>query len=381
MPPERLIPWLALHLLPGIGPATVRKALERSPDPSEIAFRWPASAWREVPGIDPGAVDDVIAARPFLARRIDEEWREAERRNVRIVPRDSEEYPTMLAALHDPPPVLYIRGEIPEGRVRVSMVGARRATAYGREVARTLAGALASRGAEVVSGGAAGIATAAHRGALDVLGRTIAVMGAGLARPYPACNERLFEEIAASGALLSEFPMQMSPLAENFPRRNRLIAALSAATVVVEARDRSGSSITAGHALEYGREVMAVPGPVTSEASRGCHRLIQQGAKLVATADDVVDELSPMYRDALAAAHAPGSSGSESLVDLSPDESAVLRLFDDPRPIHVDRLADRAPFGIARLQAALLGLVLGGQLDPLPGGYYVARPRKGPVEL
>jgi len=282
----------------------------------------------------------------------------------------------MLAELHDAPIVLYVRGEIPGGRVRVAVVGARRASAYGREVARRLAKDLAARGVEIVSGGARGIDTAAHRGALDAPGRTVAVLGCGMSCNYPAENEALFDAIARSGGVLSEFAMDMQPLPENFPRRNRLIAALAAATVVVEARARSGSLITARHALDYGREVMAVPGPVTSEASGGCHRLIQDGAKLVEDAEDVVEELSPMYRDTLADRPAePAEPGAPTA-----DEAAVLALFDDPRPVHIDRLAEAAPFGMARLNPALLGLVLAGRLDPLPGGYYVARPRKGPVE-
>jgi DNA processing protein len=197
----------------------------------------------------------------------------------------------------------------------------------------------------------------------------------------------LFEAIAASGAIVSEFPVETAPLAENFPRRNRLISALSAGTIVVEATDKSGSLITAGHALEQGREVMAVPGPVTSEQSRGCHRLIQQGAKLVQTVDDVVAELSPMYRDALGREETvPPPTGpaptdpapsDRSAPGLSPDERAVLALFDDPRPVHVDRLAENATFGMARLQTALFGLALRGCIDPMAGGYYVARPLRG----
>jgi DNA processing protein len=378
--PERIAPWLALHLLPGVGPVSVRRALSLRPDPEEVAFRWPASAWSEVPGVDGATAEGLVAARPSLARRIEAEWRAAARRNVRIVTPDMEDYPAMIAALHDAPIVLYVRGEVPEGRVRVALVGARRASAYGREVARGLSADLAARGVEVVSGGARGVDTCAHRAALGAGGRTVAVMGAGLACAYPAENEDLFDAIAASGALISEFPMAMQPLAENFPRRNRLIAALCAATVVIEARARSGSLITAGHALEYGREVMAVPGPVTSENSAGCHRLIQQGAKLVTTGEDVLEELSPMYRDALEPLASPAPAEAPPGVEPTADEAAVLTLFDDPRPVHIDRLAEAAPFGMARLNPALLGLVLGGRLDPLPGGYYVARPRKGPVE-
>lgn len=288
----------------------------------------------------------------------------------------------MLAALPDAPVVLYVKGEVPDGRVRLALVGSRRATAYGRQIARGLAADLAELGVEIVSGGARGIDTCAHRGALEAGGRTIAVLGCGFAHTYPPENEDLFKAIVGSGAIVSEFSIETAPLAENFPRRNRLISALSAGTIVVEATDKSGSLITAGHALDQGREVMAVPGPVTSEQSRGCHRLIQQGAKLVQTVEDALSELSPMYRNALSSgARDPAPvdpvPSDPSLQGLSSDELAVLGLFDDPRPVHVDRLAESATFGMARLQTALFSLALRGCIDPMAGGYYVARPRNG----
>jgi len=380
--PERLTAWLAIHLLPGVGPLTARRAIELHGDPREVAFRLPATAWRELPGIDAAAAQGIAAARAGLMRRVDAEWDAAVRRDLGILTPDDAEYPSLVAALPDAPLVLYVKGGLPEGRVRLAMVGSRRATAYGRQIARELAGELAGRGVEVVSGGARGIDTCAHRGALDAGGRTVAVLGCGFAHTYPPENDDLFETIAGSGAIVSEFPIDTSPLPENFPRRNRLISALSAATIIVEATGRSGSLITAGHALEQGREVMAVPGPITSEQSRGCHRLIQQGAKLVQTVDDVLSELSPMYRDALAGgvpepAPATASGVRPEPIGLNPDESAVLALFDDPRPVHVDRLAENATFGMARLQTALFGLALRGCIDPMAGGYYVARPRTG----
>jgi DNA processing protein len=342
----------------------------------------PASAWQEFPGIDATTAREIVAARPTLMRRVEAEWEAAVRRDLRILSRDDAEYPSMLAALPDAPVVLYVKGELPDGRVRVALVGSRRATAYGRQIARGLAADLAAFGVEVVSGGARGIDTWAHRGALEAAGRTVAVLGCGFAHTYPPENEALFKAIAASGAIVSEFSTDTPPLAENFPRRNRLISALAAGTIVIEATDKSGSLITAGHALEQGREVMAVPGPVTSEQSRGCHQLIQQGAKLVQTVEDVLSELSPMYRQALVVPSSePPAAGpvkpDPRFQGLSPDEVAVLTLFDDPRPVHVDRLAENATFGVARLQTALFGLALRGCIDPMAGGYYVARPRSG----
>jgi DNA processing protein len=383
VPPERLTAWLALHLLPGVGPLTAQRALEAYGDPGEVAFRIPQTAWRELAGIDAATAQAIVAARPALMRRVAAEWEAAVRRDVRILARDDPDYPSMVAALPDAPAVLYLKGELRDGRVRLAIVGSRRATGYGRQVARELSADLAGLGIEVVSGGARGIDTWAHRGALEAGGRTAAVLGCGFGHTYPPENKDLFAAIAASGAILSEFPIEMPPLAENFPRRNRLISALSAGTIIVEAADKSGSLITAGHALEQGREVMAVPGPITSEQSRGCHRLIQQGAKLVQTVEDVLSELSPMYRDALVggtteSAREPLTATESAVPGLSSDEAAVLALFDDPRPIHVDRLAEHATFGMARLQTALFGLALRGCIDPMAGGYYVARPRSGP---
>jgi DNA processing protein len=348
-----------------------------------VAFRLPASAWAEFPGIDAATAREIVASRPALLRRVEAEWDAAVRRDLKIVTTEDADYPSMLADLPDAPVVLFVKGGLCDGRVRLAVVGSRRATAYGRQMARRLAADLAERGAEIVSGGARGIDTLAHRGALGAGGRTVAVLGCGFSHTYPPENAELFEAIAASGAIVSEFPIDTAPLAENFPRRNRLISALSAGTIVVEATDKSGSLITAGHALEQGREVMAVPGPVTSEQSWGCHRLIQQGAKLVQAVEDVLSELSPMYRDALAreatASGPPGPAPHDRLEHgLSPDERAVLSLFDDPRPVHVDRLAENATFGMARLQTALFGLALRGCIDPVAGGYYVARPRTGP---
>jgi len=279
--------------------------------------------------------------------------------------------------------VLYVRGSLPPDRVRVAMVGSRRSTVYGQAAARRLAGGLAAAGVEIVSGGARGIDTFSHRAALDGGGTTVAVMGSGLGTIYPPENAKLFERIVKKGALVSEFPMQMEPLAENFPRRNRLIAGLSAATVVVEATGRSGSLITAGFPLEQGREVMAVPGLIDSEQSRGCHRLIQQGAKLVQSAEEILEELSPMYRGALRKAESDPIVAPIDDTALTPDELAVLGLFADSRAVHVDVLAEASPFGIARLQASLFGLAVRRRIDPLPGGYYVARPREtghGPEE-
>jgi DNA processing protein len=365
--------WVALNLLPGLGPILQRRCLERCGDPGEIAYRVPSRFFHEIRGMRDGAPREIERARRNLPQRVDSEIRSARGLDLRLVPWDSGDYPAALAAISDPPLLLYMRGDLPPARVRIAVVGARRATHYGRRVAAGLGSALAARGVEVVSGGARGIDTCAHLGALDAPGRTVAVMGSGFFHLYPAENRDLYERIAASGCVLTEFPLDTPPLAENFPRRNRLISGLSAAVVVVEAAERSGTLSTAGHALEQGREVMAVPGPISSDLSVGCHRLIQQGAKLVHRTDDVLDELSPMYRQALIepAPEAPGAGHDETA--LSADERAVLALLDDPEPVQLDVLCDLAPFGIARVQVALFGLEVRGSVEQLPGGYYLSR--------
>jgi DNA processing protein len=374
VPARDLDDWIALNLLLPLGPLRVRRLLERVGDPREIAYRLPLRALAGMARIGPRGIAEIERARRDLGRRVRRERRRAEKLGLRLLPWNDADYPAALRTLPDPPPLLYLKGDLPPAIVRIAVVGSRHATAYGKRVATGLGLGLAARGVEVVSGGARGVDTCCHRGALDEGGRTLAVLGSGLAEPYPRENGGLFDRIAESGALISEFPLDHPPRKENFPRRNRLISGLSAAVVVVEATERSGSLVTAGHALEQGREVLAIPGPVSSDRSTGCHRLIQQGARLVQNVDDVISDLSPMYRDALprprGQAAGPGAAGDAR---GTPDEEAILALLDAVEPTHLDELADRAPFGIARLQAALFGLELRGRAEILPGRYYRSR--------
>jgi DNA processing protein len=377
MAPENLVPWVAVNLLQKLSPLQIRRALREFGSPLEVAFRVPVARLAAALGLKDGRAEAVAGARLGLKRRVDEEIRSAERLGVRLVTMADPDYPAEFGALPDGPAVLYLKGSLSPGVVRIAVVGSRRATAYGRRIASGLAAGLAAQGVEIVSGGARGVDTCAHLGALDAGCRTVAVMGSGFLCPYPSENQDLFDRIAKNGAVMTEFPMNMEPRGENFPRRNRLIAGLAAAVVVVEAAERSGSLSTASHALEQGREVMAVPGPVSSEQSAGCHRLIQQGAKLVHSVADVLEELSPMYSAALSPKAVPADESCPNLSGIGPDEATVLALLDDPEPVQLDALADRAPFGIARLQTALFGLEVRGAVEQLPGGYYLARLRRG----
>ncbi len=374
---EDPVAWVALSLLHGLGPLQVRRALREFGSARDIAFRIPPVRLAEALGLGQGRADIITSGRRRLEQFAEREILEAERLGIRLLAPPDPSYPSAFEQLPDSPILLYVKGLLDPGVVRIAVVGSRRATAYGRRVATGLASGLSLRGVEIVSGGARGIDTCAHLGALDGGGRTIAVMGSGFKSIYPAENASLFDKIAENGAVMTEFRLDMEPKGENFPRRNRLIAGLAAAVVVVEAAERSGSLSTAAHALEQGREVMAVPGPVSSDQSVGCHRLIQQGAKLVQKVEDVLDELSPMYAAALRPAGPPlVDAADRNPVAMDSDEAAVLALLDDPEPVHLNVLADRATFGIARLQAAIFGLELRGAVEQLPGQYYLARFRK-----
>lgn len=372
MPGSRLLDWIALNSLPGLGSVLIRRALERFGDPHEVAYRVPLGALNSISGVGPNTLTAVGQARPKLKELAEREWRRAEKLGLRLLACDDPDFPAALADLPGAPILLYMRGTLPSGVTRVAVVGSRAATLYGQRVATGLSSGLAARGIEVVSGGARGIDTCAHRGALEEQGgRTLAVLGSGFLHPYPAENAPLFERIAASGAVLSEFALDEPPRPENFPRRNRIISGLAAAVVVVEASCKSGSLGTAAHALEQGREVLAVPGPVSSPRSEGCNRLIQQGAKLVQTIDDILEELSPMYRGAVQELSFDPAPGPPP--ELTEDERAVLELLDAVEPIQLEDLAERVPFGIARLQAALFGLQTCRAVDALPGQRYLVR--------
>jgi len=339
-----------------------------------IAYRLPVEVFRALPRLPADTVGKIAEARRSLRKRVDSELQHCDRLGIRILTRQDPDYPAALEPLPDRPLILYVKGTLPPGVVRVAVVGSRRATPYGKRVAIGLAGGLAARGIDVVSGGARGIDSCAHRGALEEEGRSVAVLGSGLLRPYPAENAELFDQLARSGAVLTEFPLEYPPMAENFPRRNRLISGLSVAVIVVEAALKSGSLVTAGHALDQGREVLAVPGPVSSSRSAGCHKLIQQGAQLVQNIDDILEELSPFYRSEVGSPPDPLAKIAQSVEDLGPDERSVLELLDAAEPRHLDELVDAALFGIPRLQSALLGLELRGRVEQTGGGYYLLRP-------
>lgn len=289
---------------------------------------------------------------------------------ARAIARSDAEYPALLREVPTAPATLYVRGGLVDGdALAVAIVGSRRATSYGLDVAEMLAADLAARGVTVVSGLARGIDGAAHRGALRVGGRTLAVLGSGVDVVYPPENRRLAAEIAERGALLSQFAPGTPPLPHHFPTRNAVIAGMSLAVVVVEAAERSGSLITARLAAELGREVLAVPGRITALESRGANRLIQDGAAVAMGWEDVVGLLPERWKACLREAPAAPAQAAEVLPDLLEARQVLSLLSDDP--VDIDIVIERSGLGAGRVSAALLDLELEGRVRQIEGKRFV----------
>lgn len=288
---------------------------------------------------------------------------------IELQPGDSS-YPTLLGAIPSPP-ALYVRGALEDDdALAVAIVGSRRPTPYGVEVAEQLASDLAARGVTIVSGFARGIDTAAHRGALAADGRTLAVLGCGVDVVYPPENSALARAIEAQGALLSQFAPGTPPLPGHFPARNRTLAGLVLGVVVVEAAERSGALITAGFAGDLGRETFAVPGRITAPTSAGTNRLIQDGAKLVTRWQDIVSELPEPWRRAVRGSSAP--MGERALPAIGSDEGRMLALLAPDEPQHIEQLITRGGLDAARVGASLVTLELGGWARQLAGQRWVS---------
>lgn len=293
-----------------------------------------------------------------------DELRSLNSRGILFLARSDPGYPAALARIFDPPEALFLRGEMmPAGRI-VAMVGARRASSHGRHLAQEMAEGLAERGIGVVSGAAWGIDAAAHRGALAAGGPTFAVLGHGLDHVYPADHRRLYSEIAGKGCLLTEYAPGTAPAAWHFPERNRIISGLSAGVVVVEAGERSGALITTDYAMEEGREVFAVPGSLANPLTRGPHRLIQQGAKLVTCVEDILEELNWDVPEA------PLKSYSSINRSLNQQERMLLELFEEEACPH-EVLLERFTGPVGDFYLALAGLLMKGGIREEAGGRYV----------
>lgn len=358
---EELGAWLRLTLTPGVGNATARKLL--------AAF----GSAEAVFDSSPTALTAVVGERLAQALRAHisaetaetvQHWLDADPRHHLLTLGDPD-YPPALLETSDPPLLLYALGQraVLAHRHKLALVGSRNPTPQGAENARQFAHALAERGLCVVSGLALGVDGAAHEGALQAGGPTIAVVGTGLDRVYPKRHLNLAHRIAEQGLLLSEYPLGTPPLAPNFPKRNRIIAGLSQGTLVVEAAVQSGSLITAHLAVEMGREVFAIPGSIHSPQARGCHALIRQGAKLVESAQDILEDLR-----LAPASPTPSADSRDDGAELDGDTPVLHALGHDPTSL--DALQARTGLDTATLQAELLNLELEGVVRRLPGGLF-----------
>ena len=356
--------WVAFNRIRRLGPIRLRQIEARFGD---LAIAWKAGQ-SDLAGIglDRATVREIVSGRPEIDP--DSEMESLESAGITVLCLRSTDYPARLIEIHDPPPVLFVRGKLEPGDERsVAVVGTRNCTAYGREMATRLAGDLAANGVTVISGLAAGIDAAAHRAALDAGGRTIAVVASGLDQIYPAEHADLARKAAETGAVVSEYPTGVRPLARNFPRRNRILSGLSLGTLVVEAGFRSGALLTVTHALEQNREVFAVPGSVLSDRSAGTNWLIQQGAKLVIDVQDILEELN-----------IAGLGGQLGLSPPPPDagtvEAGLLEILR-AEPVHVDEITRRSGMPSSVVSATLTMLELSGLVRQAGPMMYITVPR------
>jgi DNA processing protein len=354
---------IALNMVPNLGPVRLRKLLEVFETPERV-LRATVSELRRVDGVGPEVAEGIAGWESQID--LAGELRRIEEFGAKVLTRESSEYPRDLQEIYNPPIVLYVWGALTDRDHRaVSVVGSRKTSHYGLDCAKKLSYQLAYAGLSVVSGLARGIDTAAHQGALAAKGRTIAVIGSGLMDLYPPENRGLAEKIAESGAVVSEFPMTFPPDRQTFPYRNRIVAGWGQGVLVVEAGLNSGALITASQAIDHGRQVYAVPGQIDRPTSAGTNRLIQQGAKLVTGAEDILDDLNLLIPPDSAARSQSVTSG-----ELTAEEQAVLETLDAGEA-SLDDLVTKTRLPIQKVSSTLLALEMKRRVKALPGQHFV----------
>lgn len=358
------VPWIALSSVKGVGSVIFKRLLGRFGSPEEV-FRAHRGELLEVDGAKTAVVDSIVSFNGW-----DDAKRELDRAvgmGLGIVVSSDDAYPANLREIHDPPPLLYVRGRlIPEDKVSLAIVGSRMATNHGRALTRRIATELASRGLTIISGGARGIDTEAHRGALAGKGRTVSVLGCGMDVVYPPENRELYSLIAESGAVVTEFPLGTQPEPINFPRRNRIISGMSMGVLVMEAAGDSGSLITASYSLEQGREVYAVPGNVSEPTSRGTNSLIKRGARLVEGSNDILADMFPNMKQYLRELSGGLEAETPAPLNLEPDEDALYSHIG-LEPEHIDEIVSRSGITSSRALTLLLNMELKGAVRQVAG--------------
>jgi DNA processing protein len=364
---NNILPWFKLKSVPGVGDYLVKRLIDRFGTPHKV-FSAPFEEISKVQGLSSRLAKAIL--RHQLPDKVKKELDSIQRKKIQITTLLDAEYPSLLREIPDPPPLIYVRGHLPkESFANIAIVGSRHATAYGLVTTQRLSEDLVSLGLTVVSGMAVGIDTAAHRGALDAGGSTIAVLGSGLNRIYPAENRRLFHRIAEKGAVISEFPLDTAPDAHNFPKRNRIISGMSLGTIVAEATRKSGSLITARLAAEQNREVFAVPGSIQSFKSTGTHTLIKEGAKLVEHAQDIIEELPLAVTAGETTRRTRDDASMEKQPHMTTEEKAVLDALE-PYPVHIDDIIRKLHIEPGKLSGILLSLELKGIVLQMPGKHF-----------
>ena len=366
--------WIALSFIIGVGSRTAAVLIDRFGSPAAVFES--SSHSLESAGLRRETIDAIKSSEPRekAAREIEE----LVRLGGEALTLANERYPKLLRETYDPPIVIYCLGDVASAfsQPAIAIVGSRRCSTYGRNVAEKLSRDLAERGVTIVSGLARGIDSAAHRGALDGRGLTVGVMGTGLDAVYPKENRKLAARIAEQGVLVTEFALATPPVSQNFPFRNRVISGLTLGVMVVEGAERSGSLITARLAYEQGRDVFAVPGNITSAKSFGPNYLIQDGAKLVQTWRDVIEELPPEMKAAILSAERGEQTIKQANfdgVDLADSERKVLKMLNTDDPVHIDQLISKAGLTSGELMNALLKLEMLDRIRQLPGKSFVRR--------
>jgi DNA processing protein len=371
--------WLKLIRANGVGPTTFTRLLESFGCPDRILGA-SVSELAKTNGIGFKTAERIVATRNTFDTTA--ELEKAHKLGVWIIHLQDNRYPPVLKQIYDPPPVLYIKGSLTkQDNLAISIVGSRQCSLYGQEQSSRFAHFLSSAGLTICSGMARGIDTAAHQGALSAGGRTIAVQGCGLGHIFPPENKRLFELITQSGACISELPLDFEPLPVNFPVRNRIIAGLSLGTIVVEAGLKSGALLTANAAMEYNREVMAVPGKIDSPLSKGSHQLIKQGAKLIESVEDIMEALG-YYGEQLTEYVSAAAQKAMEIIErplfdidnsnLSNDEKKIYNCLDK-EPSHIEQIIAEADLTPGHVNAGLISLRLKGLIKQLPGSLFLKR--------
>ncbi len=375
-------PWFTLKEVSGIGNVLYKRLLDKFGTPEDVLHA-PSESFAQIKGINSKIINRIKTARP--SKKSSQEIKNVEKSGFSIITINDAQYPVLLKEIPDPPPFLVCFGSMDNISPCIAVVGSRLATDYGLQTASRLSKELASKGFQVVSGMARGIDSAAHLGALEAGGRTVAVLGSGLNRIYPIENRKLYHRIAEQGAVISEFNLNAGPDARHFPIRNRIIAGMSTGTIVVEAAAKSGSLITARLAGEYDREVFAVPGNVDSFKSTGTHALLRQGAKLVENHQDVIEELHHViHEDKAPKAPCPKDDGmlftapsgkkpckknpfSPALPEPANKYQRALMDILTPDPLHIDIIIDRSGLDTGGISAALFDLEMQGIVKQFPG--------------